>query len=277
MFSNVRIVAGTITGRITKRMLGPHVHALVIKTEDGVFAIDPEDRRVGKELRMKGRYGSDEMERLAPYISATGRILIVGAHIGSLAIPMARSCEQVVAIEANPRTFEFLEMNIALNGIGNCRTINVAASDKEENISFLLSRANSGGSKRVPKVKKLMYYSDKPEQISIKAVSLDAILENKSFDVIIMDIEGSEYFALKGMQEILANSKVLAVEYLPHHLRYVSGVTVDRFLSVITPHFPVLTIPSKGITLRQPADALRLLTNMYNHDEGDDGIVFQKG
>ncbi|MGH7427267.1 MAG: hypothetical protein ACREJ4_02740, partial [Candidatus Methylomirabilaceae bacterium] len=63
-----------------------------------------------------------------------------------------------------------------------------------------------------------------------------------------MDIEGSEYFALQGMQKILAHARVLVVEFLPHHLKNVSGVTVEQFLSVIPPHFRTLTIPSKGLT-----------------------------
>lgn len=145
-------------------------------------------------------------------------------------------CQKVVAVEANPATFELLRMNR--------QTINIAASNKEESVQFLLSRANLGGSKRVPKIRWLYYY-DNPEIVSVKASSLNAYLEERDFHIVVVDTEGSEYFALQGMQEILSNCKVLVVEFLPHHLKNVIGVTVEQFLSVIEPHFSIMTIPSR--------------------------------
>jgi hypothetical protein len=120
-----------------------------------------------------------------------------------------------------------------------------------------------------------MYYYDNPKKISIRAVSLDRYLKEKNFDIIVMDIEGSEYFALQGMQEILSQCKLLAVEFLPHHLKNVSGVTVAQFLSVIEPYFSVMTIPSKQLKL-STSEFLSHLTKMYNLEQGDEGIIFEK-
>lgn len=230
---------------------------------------------IGGELRWTGHYGLDEIERIKPKLTSDSRVLIVGAHIGTLAIPLSRHCREVVAVEANPVTYELLTLNVSLNCASNIQAINIAASDKEEGIEFLLSRENSGGSKRVPKNKEIMYYYDNPEQITVQAVSLDAYLDEKGFDVIVMDIEGSEFFALKGMQEILSRCKVLVVEFLPHHLKNVSGVSVEQFLSVIEPHFSRLTIPSKQLVLDRSA-FLSHLKEMYNLEQGDDGIIFEK-
>jgi FkbM family methyltransferase len=256
-------------------MLGPHVYAVVVKSENGLFAVDPEDFVIGRALRTEGAWALGELERFRSYVTRDSRVLIVGAHIGTLAIPISKLCKEVVAIEANPVTYELLTTNITLNSITNCRTINIAASDKDENIDFLLSRANSGGSKRVPKSKEFVYYYDDPEVVSVKAVSLDAYLDDKQFDMVVMDIEGSEYFALKGMPEILANAALLAVEFLPHHLKNVSGVTVDQFLSVIDPGFSRLTILSKKQVVNRPEFAA-CLGEMYEKGEGDDGIIFEK-
>lgn len=259
----------------TKNYLGVYVYALIAKSDNGLFAIDPKDFGVGRKLRKCGNYGLDEIERLKPHITPDSRVLIVGAHIGTLAIPISKLCKNVVAIEANPNTYDLLKINIALNSASNCQAINIAASDKEENIDFLLNTANSGGSKRTPKIKKFMYYYDNPKKISIKAVSLDRYLKEKDFDIIVMDIEGSEYFALKGMQEILSQCKLLALEFLPHHLKNVSGVTVEQFLSVIEPYFSVMTIPSKQLKL-STSEFLSHLTEMYNLEQEDEGIIFEK-
>ncbi|MBE3094206.1 MAG: FkbM family methyltransferase [Actinobacteria bacterium] len=272
---NLRLLIQALIGAFTRKILGTHVYALIAKSDSGLFAVDPEDCGVGRELRMTGKYGLDEIERLKPHITLDSRVLIVGAHVGTLAIPISKLCKDVVAIEANPATYDLLTINIALNSSSNCQAINIAASDKDENIEFLLSRANSGGSKRVPIIKEFMYYYDNPKIISVKAVSLDNYLKEKDFDIVVMDIEGSEYFALQGMQEIIAKCKLLAVEFLPHHLKNVSGVTVAQFLSVIAPHFSKLTIPSKQLSLNAP-DFISHLTNMYNLEQGDEGIIFQK-
>lgn len=256
-------------------MLGSHLFAFIAKTKYGLFAVDPEDFGVGLHLLRQSSYGEAEINSLKQYINFESSVLILGAHIGSLAIPLSKYCKKVVAIEANPVTYKLLTINISLNGVSNCEAINIAANDKCESIDFLLSKSNTGGSKRVPKTKDYIYYYDKPQTVSVNAVSLDDYLKEKDFDLILMDIEGSEYFALKGMQEILGRSKVLVVEFLPHHLKNISGVTVEEFLAVIESHFSTLIIPSKQLKV----DKLKFkesLKELYDKDQGDEGIIFEK-
>jgi FkbM family methyltransferase len=264
-----------IIAYLTVRVCGPHATAITVNTEHGLYSVDPHDSVVGLQLRAHGTYGTDEINRIKPYISEASRVLIVGAHIGTLAIPLARHCKEVVAIEANPHTYGLLSINIRLNDIDNCQILNIAASDKTEEIPFLLSTANSGGSKRVPKNKEHMYYYDNPKEITVTAHSLDEYLDNHHFDAVIMDIEGSEYFALKGMQDILGQAKVLAVEFLPHHLKNVSGATVAEFVDLITPHFSHLSVPTKDVKVAE-SRIYEVLETMYANDEGDDAIVFSK-
>lgn len=275
MKQKLALVIQSLIGAFTKKILGSRVYALIVKSDNGLFAVDPEDYGIRRKLRTNAKYGLGEIEALKPHITSDSRVLNVGAHIGTLAIPISKLCKDVVAIEANPATYDLLMINIALNSAFNCQAINIAASDKDENIKFLLNRANSGGSKRVPKTKEFMYYYDNPEKISVKAVSLDKFLEEKDFDIVVMDIEGSEYFALQGMQEILSKCKLLIVEFLPHHLKNVSGVTVEQFLSVIEPHFSRLTIPSKRLVLGT-SEFVSHLNKMYNLEQGDEGIIFEK-
>ncbi|WP_153306279.1 hypothetical protein [Desulfatiglans anilini] len=81
--------------------------------------------------------------------------------------------------------------------------------------------------------------------------------------------------ALQGMQRILSKAKLLAIEFLPHHLKNVSGVTVAQFLSLIEPHFRRLTIPTKNKTV-ETKDFHSCLSEMYDHDQRDEAILFQK-
>jgi hypothetical protein len=77
------------------------------------------------------------------------------------------------------------------------------------------------------------------------------------------------------MPEILAHCKLLAVEFYPHHLRNVSGVTVEQFLSVIAPYFSKLTVPTLGRVLNTE-EFVPCLSRMYEADQGDENILFEK-
>src|SRR5690606_34424978 len=140
----------------------------------------------------RGSYGEDELARMYSLLIPESRVLVVGAHVGTLAIPLAKRCREVVAIEANPSTFEFLKMNLYLNGVNNCRAIHAAVSDRKETISFQLARNNTGNSKRLPKTKNFTDRYDRPSVVRVPAVRLDDALPGEVFDVIVMDIEGSE-------------------------------------------------------------------------------------
>ena len=257
------------------RQLGDGVKSVIVDSKNGILAVDPRDLEVGYKLRNYGSYGLDEITRINQLISTKSNVLIVGAHIGSLVIPIAKNCNKVVGIEANPNNFNLLKTNIHLNKAENVSIHNIAASSKQETIKFQMNVVNSGGSKRLPKNNEYMYRYDNPEVIEVQAHSLDDYLDENNFDLVLIDIEGSEYFAMQGMTKILANCNTLIVEFLPHHLKNVADVTVEQFLSLIPKQFTKLTIPSKNET--HPTDIGGVvLQQMYNNKEGDDGLIFTK-
>lgn len=257
------------------RQLGNGVKSVIVDSKNGILAVDPRDLEVGYKLRNYGSYGLEEITRINQLITTKSNVLIVGAHIGSLVIPIAKNCNKVVGIEANPNNFNLLKTNIHLNKAENVSIHNIAASSKQETIKFQMNVVNSGGSKRLPKNNEYMYRYDNPEVIEVQAHSLDKYLDENNFDLVLIDIEGSEYFAMQGMTKILANCNTLIVEFLPHHLKNVADVTVEQFLSLIPKQFTKLTIPSKNET--HPTDIGGVvLQQMYNNKEGDDGLIFTK-
>ena len=257
------------------RQLGNGVKSVIVDSKNGLLAVDPRDLEVGYKLRNYGSYGLDELTRINKLITSESNVLVVGAHIGSLVIPIANNCNKVVAIEANPNNFNLLKTNLHLNKSANITIHNIAASSKQETIKFQMNTVNSGGSKRLPKNNEYMYRYDNPEVIEVQAYSLDDYLDENNFDLVLIDIEGSEYFAMQGMEKILSNCNTLIVEFLPHHLKNVADISVEQFLSLIPQQFTKLTIPSKNET--HPVDIGGvILKQMYNDKEGDDGIIFTK-
>jgi FkbM family methyltransferase len=258
-----------------RQALGPYARAILVTTPQGNFAVPVEDQHVGLQLRQTGRYAPGELSMLSSMCNGSTRLLVVGAHVGALVIPLAKICRSVVAIEANPHTFELLQLNVGLNGLKNCRAIHKAAGNRSEQIEFVMNRANTGGSKRKPLVSEPAYFYDNPEVVKVEAVPLDDLLPGEIFDVILMDIEGSEYFALQGMQRILASAAVLQIEFLPHHLRNVASASVAEFVALISPHFPTMCISRRKMIVPREQFVL-VLSEMFERDEGDAGLIFLK-
>ncbi|MBU3672629.1 MAG: FkbM family methyltransferase [Sinobacteraceae bacterium] len=262
---------------LRRRLLGAHVSGLMIDTGECVLLVDPADRVVGRELRVTGRYGEEELRRIEALVTPQSTVAFIGTHVGALAIPATRKVRKAYMVEANPRTFALLEKNLALNAVTNAVAFNVAVGEGAGEINFVLSTANSGGSKREPQVKAAKYYYDRPQTIRVPMVPFDTLVDpaDERFDLVLMDIEGSEYFALKGMQTALSRTETLIVEFIGHHLRNVAGVSVAEFLAPIESHFSHLYIP----TLRRHAtksEFLTVLSDMYDKKINDDGLVFSK-
>lgn len=56
----------------------------------------------------------------------------------------------------------------------------------------------------MPKVSAFEYFYDSPKTVLVPAYALDEHLHGQNFSFVLMDIEGSEYFALKGMHTIVS-------------------------------------------------------------------------
>ena len=85
-----------------------------------------------------------------------------------------------------------------------------------------------------------------PDTVTVPMKRLDDAFPGQSFDLIIMDIEGSEALALAGMPDLLSRCNGLVVEIVDHHLNRIARVTNEQFLSLITPYFDEAIILPDG-------------------------------
>lgn len=254
---------------------GPFAFGLVIEGKRGLFVVDPEDSAVTGALLKTGEYGEDELALASSLISADSRVLVVGTHIGSLAVPLSKLCESLDAIEANPATQRLAEANLRINDCTNVTLHKIAAGDARGEITFLINRENSGGSKRKPLIDRDFYLYDDPEQVTVDCYPLDEVCGTEPYELIIMDIEGSEFFALKGMRRILSGAKALSIEFLPHHIRDVAGVDIEVFIDQVEPYFEWLYVPDQRKMFDK--SALRAeLRRMYEQGTGAAALYFLK-
>lgn len=248
-----------------------------VQAKHGAFTVDTRDEFIAAPLASTGEYSEEELALLTAHTLPDADILVVGAHIGAFVVPLSRVCRKLVAVEANPSTFELLKLNVLQNRLENVALRNGAAAEHAGLVQFLCGTRNSGGSKRVPVKARDDYYYDNPEQIEVQTFRLDDI--EGEFHLIHMDIEGSEVFALRGAQRLLGCCKYLSVEFISHHLTHVAGVTVDEWLEPIEPHFNAMLLPG-STALNRPhivlerADWREMLQGIVDAGVGIEEIIF---
>ena len=237
----------TLKSKKRKKIFGPNAKGIIYDSKNGYMALPISDITIGKNLGFKGHWNFNEIQKLLQQITQDDVIYFIGTHVGTLLVPIAKKVKTVVGFEANEDTFWFIKANLCLNKISNATIFNKAVGDGAKKVTFYKNTVNTGGSKIKPIKDSILYNYDNPKQVEVDMVALDPFIAEQSLTPpsgIIMDIEGAEYFALKGMQATLAKVRFLYVEFVPHHLQNVSNTSVEKFLKKMTPHF------SKAIFLK---------------------------
>jgi FkbM family methyltransferase len=132
-------------------------------------------------------------------------ILDLGANIGLSVIffKMLHPGARVIAYEADPRIFAFLEANVHGNGFRDVELINRAAWHEDGVLRFLPEGAD-GGRVTLERSGRL---------IEVQSVDIATVLRGRRFDLLKMDIEGAEELVLPACREALAEIPFIFVEY----------------------------------------------------------------
>lgn len=263
----------------TLSLLGSRASAVLVEGDKYNMLVDVADASVSRQWLRNGSYNPDEISNVQKLLKKSDSLLILGAHIGSLAIPFSTSVHSVTAFEPNPRSYELCKLNIALADAENISLYNYAVSDSDAPLNFIAAKVNSGGSKRMPIDNAGSYLRESTEVISVASIVLDEFLKDQRFTVVLADIEGGEYFAFKGAQRILSEAEVLIFEFRPHHLRDVAGVTVEEFLTAIPiSEFTNFMLPrTKGEKLLPIDDLPMELRHVEDLGEYEDNVILIKG
>lgn len=282
MGHRINFLKQRIFSSIRKRLLGKYAQGVIYNTANGLLAAPLDDVSVGKSLGFKGAYDTPEINTLQKLLSKEDVIYVVGTHIGALLIPLAKTCREIIGYEANPETYEYVCTNVQLNNLQNVRTFNFAVGDSDRKIDFYQNRSNSGGSKIKPHKDSYLYNYDSPNTIEVPMISLDQHIIKQHLPPpqgIIMDIEGAEFFALKGMPDTLAKIRFLYIEYVPHHLDNVSDVSNREFFDLIIPHFSAVRFMrchTDIIDLKKNAEKFRKIMDGLRQQGHSDDLLFLK-
>ena len=284
--STYRLLALKLKSRIQERIVrsvfGQYAYGVVFKSYNGLLMSNFSDIEISSQLGFAGAYDRHKIDFLKSIAADCRSVYIVGAHIGTLLVPMSLAGKEIVAFEANPITFQYLRNNVALNHLTHVRMYNYALYDRDARLPFYQSKANTGGSKIKPVHDHFIYNYDEPELIEVVGRPLDDVVTSEGIDLpdlIIMDIEGAEFHALGGAYKCLSTARYLYIEFVPHHLKNVAHVSIDAFIAIIMKHFTAMCIVDEAVRHHKKTyrgdEIVQRLTQLYQVEVAVD-LLFNK-
>lgn len=194
---------------------------VIVEDEDGVAVIiNTKDDTVGREILTKKTWEPHLRNVLKQIAKPNYKVVVLGAHIGYHALLISKLIGgggKIFIFEPNPVSLRFLKTNISFNDIKNAYVYPFAAFDRKASLDFkAIFNGNTGGSH-------LVLEGGSPidgELIKVDAIDLDSIL-SEPIDLLQMDIEGAEEYAVQGMKNLIEKSPNLIVvqEYSPNWMK----------------------------------------------------------
>lgn len=178
---------------------------------DGVVYEIRNPRDIIERTLLEGHAWSPDIVRLlAARMRPGAHFVNVGAHIGTVCIPLAKVAARVTAFEPFPKTFDHLKRNVELNALTNVSLHNAALGDKHERVFFLSDtsdriKANSGGM-HVLTADDMRAGARSASLASADGAGVSVTLDSMSLppiDAMLVDVEGMEHEMLSGARETL--------------------------------------------------------------------------
>ncbi len=168
-------------------------HLKTITTPYGSFTIDVEiDRKIANGLAA-GHHQRETLELLRHFVTKQSTVVDIGAHVGTLAVPLATWAAQAIAFEPAPETYALLCRNVEQN--------NVVVDARNKGLSrasghaTLVSRDHgNAGSQTLHTGVGSLVISTLDEEVA-------------HADVIKIDTEGMELEVLEGGSALIARSR----------------------------------------------------------------------
>ncbi len=191
----------------------------------------------GRSYRIYGESHEDELSLIRRCTKDGDWIVDVGANIGSISVPCAMHVGEigrVYAFEPQPKIYDLLRANIALNNLSNVVAYNKAVFDGS--VDKLYSSAINYEEKRC-----FGSVDFRPEKlddtdIEVEVVTIDSLKLSRC-DYIKIDVEGSELGVLRGaLQTIERCRPILQIEAIwnsdeitefVHSLNYNSAISIS--------------------------------------------------
>lgn len=179
--------------------------------------------------------------------------LDIGANVGIHSLLMSQLVGEqgsVYAFEPVSYNLQRLNLNRYLNGSSNLNIIPFGVGEKNENSTFHEVDVNSFDLGNSSLVLNEYLSTLPPSSISKKTISMISLDDFCSKNLIVpniikIDIEGFEYFALKGAKNTLDKyTPILILEYNSERINFI-GLDNTKFKEILAPHYDCYEILPK--------------------------------
>ncbi len=147
-----------------------------------------------------GTYEEDYVKAFTQYLESGFVVFDIGAHTGYFTLNASRIVGnegQVFAFEPLPRNISLLREHLQLNNCTNVRLFEVAVSSKSGQKGFISRNSFVG-------------HLSKKGELKVEVIALDELMLQKNFvnpNVIKIDVEGHDYWVLKGAEKLIRESR----------------------------------------------------------------------
>lgn len=189
------------------------------------LAFPDADRFMVNEIKVDGSYQIENLKAALLYVRNWDCAIDGGAHIGTWSTVMSVRFEHVIAVEPSPDTREALAWNLSEAGCANVEIKEVALGEAPGLVEMQLDadqaqKANTGARFVTPGG-------------SIPVETIDS-WNLPSLGFLKLDVEGSEYAALRGSQDTLRRCRPVILfenKWLWTHHYGIPKEAVAKFLS----------------------------------------------
>jgi len=197
------------------------------------FEVLSDDEIIGPSITAGG-WEEHETRLFKAHLSPGCRVLDLGANIGWFAVQAVLAGAEVDAFEPVPHIADVLERNVARamkRGTGKARVHRFAAGAESGSAEIFLASSNRGDNRVVDSGSDAPADMDGAVPVEIQIRAVDELVKGP-IDVLKIDTQGSEWYALSGARALLDASPELAllIEFWPYALR---GATGEELLKLL--------------------------------------------
>lgn len=172
-----------------------------MKVVRGLAFPDADEFMVG-QVKFDGTYQIENLTEALKHVKNMDCAVDGGAHVGTWSKVMAGAFARVIAVEPSTDTYEALTWNLAQAGCTNVEPRNVALGDAPGLVRMRLNveqelKANTGAR-----------FAQAGGHIPVETIDGWAL---PSLGFLKLDVEGSEYVALRGAKETLRRCKPIVL------------------------------------------------------------------
>jgi FkbM family methyltransferase len=148
-----------------------------------------------------------------------GLFVDIGANVGRYTILLGNHYDEVIAIEPTPETYAYLKANIAQANLSNVQCLQCAVSDQVGTADFHLAESAESHSlvqthangHRVPGTDRIVGALT-GKKFKVPTQTLATILNDRSADLVKVDVEGAEWLVLEGAKSVVKQVRSWCVE-----------------------------------------------------------------